>query len=241
MTEPDIIATIGRCHRLADQDGQHRYRSWAHCYTHFQRHVRAKARPDRPEAALQLAFYLASWGMYRGSSFLLQKDYTVHRKAVDALRSRRWAALWATDKHVLERDASLPGEVDRLVQQVRASYEMAYFDSSGDPATVSENGATDTLVTKILLGTAGCCPAYDALFKEGERGLVRPVGFGVKSYGAVMGFVADRRQAFLDAQRRFRMGRTQYPLMKLADMYFWQIGWERDLEEKNSKKKAGGG
>ena len=28
--------------------------------------------------SLQLAFYLASWGMYRGSSFLIQKDYRVH-------------------------------------------------------------------------------------------------------------------------------------------------------------------
>ncbi len=28
--------------------------------------------------ALHLGFYLASWGMYRGSSFLLQKDYKVH-------------------------------------------------------------------------------------------------------------------------------------------------------------------
>lgn len=28
--------------------------------------------------SLQLAFYLASWGMYRGSSFLLQKYYRVH-------------------------------------------------------------------------------------------------------------------------------------------------------------------
>jgi hypothetical protein len=40
---------------------------------------------DRDHAALQLGFYLASWGMYGGSSFLLQYDYTV----IGALSSGR--------------------------------------------------------------------------------------------------------------------------------------------------------
>ncbi len=31
------------------------------------------------QACLQLAFYLARWGMLRGSSFLLFKDYKVHQ------------------------------------------------------------------------------------------------------------------------------------------------------------------
>lgn len=29
--------------------------------------------------SLHLAFYLASWGMLRGSTFLLQKDYLIHK------------------------------------------------------------------------------------------------------------------------------------------------------------------
>jgi hypothetical protein len=33
---------------------------------------------DKDAAALQLGFYLASWGMYRGSSFLLRRWSTVH-------------------------------------------------------------------------------------------------------------------------------------------------------------------
>lgn len=37
--------------------------------------------------ALNLGFYLASWGMYRGSSFLVHKDYTVHEGAVRILAS----------------------------------------------------------------------------------------------------------------------------------------------------------
>lgn len=44
--------------------------------------------------ALQLAFYLTSWGMYRGSSLLLQKDFTVHLPVVKALLSEEFTSLW---------------------------------------------------------------------------------------------------------------------------------------------------
>ena len=58
----------------------HRYLSWEHCYQQFRlvRLERDKKEPDLDYLSLQLAFYLASWGMYRGSSFLLQRDYKVH-------------------------------------------------------------------------------------------------------------------------------------------------------------------
>lgn len=58
-----------------DENG--RYRSWEHCYSHFIK-ARGSQEIDYDYLSLQLAFYLASWGMYRGSSFLLQKDYKVH-------------------------------------------------------------------------------------------------------------------------------------------------------------------
>ena len=58
----------------ANENG--RSRSWEHCYRVF-RDARTDPSPDYDYLSLHLAFYLASWGMYRGSSFLLQKDYKV--------------------------------------------------------------------------------------------------------------------------------------------------------------------
>ena len=43
--------------------------------------------------SLQLAFYLASWGMYRGSSFLLQKDYRVHIPVVREILRNKYDSL----------------------------------------------------------------------------------------------------------------------------------------------------
>ena len=56
----------------------HRFLSWEHCYSFFlnnKENLKDDASIDL--AALNLAFYLASWGMYRGSSFLLQYDYKI--------------------------------------------------------------------------------------------------------------------------------------------------------------------
>ena len=69
-----------------DENG--RYRSWEHCYSHFIK-ARGSQEIDYDYLSLQLAFYLASWGMYRGSSFLLQKDYKVHIPVVKELLNEK--------------------------------------------------------------------------------------------------------------------------------------------------------
>jgi hypothetical protein len=63
----------------------HRYLSWEHCYQYFQEQSQTGILRDRDTAALHLGFYLASWGMYRESSFLLQRDYRVHTHVIDVL------------------------------------------------------------------------------------------------------------------------------------------------------------
>ena len=68
-----IIKAATEFYEELRQDQNGRYRSWEYCYSSF-----GEARTgtiDVDYLSLQLAFYLASWGMYRGSSFLLQKDY----------------------------------------------------------------------------------------------------------------------------------------------------------------------
>src|SRR5271157_828470 len=75
----------------------HRYRSWEHCYGYFHRTTPRDIAADRNQAALQLGFYLASWGMYRGSSFLLQHAYTVHLGVIERLVSPQFSVLWGKD------------------------------------------------------------------------------------------------------------------------------------------------
>ena len=84
LRKAEIAKEILHFHERLLADPYHRFRSWEHCYSYFQ------GRPtDCDLASLHLAFYLASWGMYRGSSFLLQKDYRVHCAVVEELLSSR--------------------------------------------------------------------------------------------------------------------------------------------------------
>ena len=73
-------------------DANGRYRSWEHCYKCFY-DARNNPNCDYDYLSLQLAFYLASWGMYRGSSFLLQKDYRVHIPVVEELLKTQYDCL----------------------------------------------------------------------------------------------------------------------------------------------------
>ena len=71
------------------KDKNGRYRSWEYCYLNFGK-ARKETNPDLDYLSLQLAFYLASWGMYRGSSFLLQKDYKVHIPVIEELLKEKY-------------------------------------------------------------------------------------------------------------------------------------------------------
>ncbi len=73
----DIKSRILSYYGHLESDQSHRYKSWEHCFKYF-----GKKKADKRVACLHLSFYLASWGMYRGSSFLLWKDCFVHHEVV---------------------------------------------------------------------------------------------------------------------------------------------------------------
>ena len=88
-TLDSIINSSKKFYECLNNDENCRYRSWEHCYSHFMR-SRGQKNVDYDYLSLQLSFYLASWGMYRGSSFLLQKDYKVHIPAVKELLNEKY-------------------------------------------------------------------------------------------------------------------------------------------------------
>jgi hypothetical protein len=193
----------------------HRYRSWEHCFQYFHRSTPQAIAMDRDHAALQLGFYLASWGMYRGSSFLLQHAYTAHLSAIDQVVAPRFSILWDQEFGARDEDLNLVPIIDSAIQGVRGSYEPF-------------GNATDTLVTKVILGTFGCLPACDRYFIDGFK----TAGFSYSRLSSkfierILQFSRANLLELREEQTRIeRVGGIRYPLMKLVDMYFWQIGFE---------------
>jgi hypothetical protein len=138
-------------------DEHDRYRSWEHCYRYFRRLGPDGLAADRDHAALQLGFYLASWGMYHGSSFLLQYAYTAHFAAIDQLASPRFSELWGREFGSGVHDSELVPTILEAVAAIRDSYRPFA------PPTEARQ-ASDTLVTKYCLELLDACPpAIDTL------------------------------------------------------------------------------
>lgn len=202
----------------------HRYKSWEHCYSFFKTYNFNDVASD--EACLHLGFYLASWGMYRGSSFILDADYTIYRQIIAVLFEDRYSKLWNLNFSGIGKNSP---QVNLLFQLKDALIKAFRQEIINPDDVTSEAEATDTLVTKILLGTMGCTPAYDRFFRDGcrKQGIKPFTNFTMKSYLRVIKFYQDYKSIFDGLSGRILVNNVPYPVMKLVDMYFWQIGYER--------------
>ena len=205
-------------------DKHARYLSWEHCYGFFQKH---RHQPDEETIdlmCLHLAWYLASWGMLRGSAFLLQKDYRVHHRVVRLLVSEHYA-----DLHDCSAEKMADPETIRRIMELSSCIVEIYREMTTDLGTGEGKIASDTLVTKILLGTMGCAPAYDRYFQAG----LAASGIAVQSYGSnsmqqITNFYLEHLEAFEQLRCEISSGRISYTPMKLVDMCLWQIGFDQE-------------
>jgi len=87
---------------LRDRSPDKRYSSFDYCYNYFhefyeQGNIEAIASSTNVQlSCLQIGFYLASWGMLRGSSFLLQKSVK-HYEQLMSMISRMPKVYWEID------------------------------------------------------------------------------------------------------------------------------------------------
>jgi hypothetical protein len=208
-----ISEHIRTFHEALAKDEHHRYRSWEHCYGFFRRVGPLGIVADPDIAAIQLGFYLASWGMYRPRGFLLRKAYTVHIGAVKCLTMPLFAPLWQTEFGSSDGDAEHVPLIDKAIETIRLAYKPFH--------------ATDTLVTKVLLGTLGCLPAWDRLFLKGlkKSGEFKYSGNNGIFISRILDFCRKNAGELQLEQARIKAeSGVYYPPMKLADMYFWQMG-----------------
>ena len=206
----------------ANENG--RSRSWEHCYRVF-RDARTDPSPDYDYLSLHLAFYLASWGMYRGSSFLLQKDYKVLSPIVEKVLKPEYDCLFGLacadvrNDDVREQLMELSGDIADDFRPIRNEVAGREVASPVSPV----------LITKILMGTLGCVPAYDRFFEEGAKYL----GLEKKSYNEdslleLADIYEEHNDRLEEARRGMRTDDLIYPQMKLLDMGLWQVGFEKD-------------
>ncbi|MEZ7673436.1 hypothetical protein O3684_08710 [Pauljensenia sp. 20925_1_27] len=207
----------------ANENG--RSRSWEHCYRVF-RDARTDSSPDFDYLSLHLAFYLASWGMYRGSSFLLQKDYKVLVPVVEEILKSEYDCLFGVACGDLRED-----EVQDRLEELNI-FIAAHFGPIRDEVAGRKvvSSVSPVLITKILMGTLGCVPAYDRFFQDGVATYkVTTQEYSPGSIRKLVDFYEEHNDRLEEARRGMRTDDLIYPQMKLLDMGFWQVGFEASL------------
>lgn len=134
----------------------HRYLSFDYCYNYFQGNKGKKLKENKELSCLHLGFYLASWGMYRGSSFLLQNNYSIYLDLIDYL-SELDDDCWNIDL-----DFYTDENIERILEIYKGIREKILKE---------EKHKDSTLITKIMLGVFGNIPAFDQFFLKGMKSI----------------------------------------------------------------------
>ncbi len=206
---------------LSDRKHKDRYASFDYCYNYFRSFYKKGKIKDLASkenlqlSCLHLGFYLASWGMLRGSSILLKKSirhYDELLKEISKMDKRLWE---------IDVDSYSEENIKLLIKCKEDIKKILKVNS-------------EILATKIMLGIFGNIPAFDEYFKK---------GFGVssvneKSLKTIKEFYDDNKDAIdsfhiktLDFNTLEDTNIT-YTKAKLIDMYGFMKGYGKDKRNK---------
>ncbi len=199
-----------------------RYTSYDYCYNYFRQ---TDLTNDIEKSCLVLGFYLASWGMLRGSSFLLQKSIKHLEPTIEYI-STLDKSFWNIDV-----DQYTNENIDTILE----IYENIKLK------LVPQNKAHLTLVTKVLLGVFGFVPAFDQYFCYTFRKIYKEqencafTSFNQKSLNCIKDFY-DKNKIEIDRLSAktytldFETGektKLNYTKAKIIDMYGFNYGLKK--------------
>lgn len=206
---------IGESGSDQGRDPDDRLASFDYCYNYFHIFYKEKriselgSEKNLQMSCLQLGFYLASWGMLRGSANLLKRSVRHFRRLIFEV-SKMSPELWEIDVDKYDRDniRTLLNCKNQTITALRSK------DSYRDPS--------DTLTTKVMLGVFGNVLAFDS-------NVVKSFGYGATEANLlkVRRFYDEHKLVFDDIHiptLDFLSGKRTdlyYPKVKLIDMYAW--------------------
>ena len=162
--------------------------------------------------------------MYRGSCFLLQKDYKVLSPIVEKVLKPEYDCLFGlacTDV----RNSDVWKQLKTLYDDIAHDFHPIRKEVAGREVATP---VSPVLITKILMGTLGCVPAYDRFFQDGAKYLgLEHNSYKEKSLRELADFYEAHNDRLEQARRGMRVADLTYPQMKLLDMGFWQVGFEK--------------
>lgn len=248
ITVDDILECGKKFYTIEASETVTRYRSWKYCHdlfvkVHNDLKINNKKIDDvddetKDKLCLYLSYYLASWGMNR-NSFLLWVDYKVHADIIKIIFDEDYFSLW--DMEVTNCNEK---KLNKLIEKVKSKYEekkKSVYEGLNQVMTKNknlDNGVTDTLISKVLLGTLACVPAYDTYFKIGIKYALKPNKLEKFNSNSIKKLADDKKikEVLKKIPDYIDKPYCDYPHMKLLDSCFWQLGYYIDCILKNKNK-----
>jgi hypothetical protein len=206
----------------SDSKPNDRYTSFDYCYNYF---LETKdLTKDIEKSCLVLGFYLASWGMLRGSSFLLQKSAKHYQSTIEYISTLE-KSVWKIDADNYTEDN---------IEIILNIYENV-------KKRLIKTGNSDlTLVTKILLGVFGFIPAFDQYFCNTFREIFADKNCGfravnLKSLNCIKDFYEQNKieidklskETFTTDFKSETKTLNNYTTAKIIDMYGFTVGLKK--------------
>jgi hypothetical protein len=198
---------------------QHRYASFDYCYRYFRTTSSKELLQNLEQSCLALGFYLASWGMFRGKSNLLQCSARHYVPIIEYVAEQP-PNTWELDICTCDLDG---------IEKLRDIYRNIRS------RVASEDVAHLTLVTKIMLGVFGTVPAFDRYFGDAFRAFSPSAKFRTFGKGSLLtlqDFYCENRPAIEDAAATYTVlsfhgdsePKLNYTRAKVLDMYGFTLG-----------------
>ncbi|MCB0737566.1 MAG: hypothetical protein KDC92_08640 [Bacteroidetes bacterium] len=216
--ENSIETIVNRHINKVKANPYHRARSWDFCFKAFESNAISS------ELRLQLVSYLASYGMYRGSSGLLFTNDKSLEGVIELICSKEFYHLRC--KSSSEIKSSAINDIFKLKEKLAKHLKSIKYLKNGKQKAISP---TDTLLSKVLLGTLGCTPAYDRFLKKGLKKLAIKQTFNKGSLKEIIDFATCNSKSIKNCQDLLQQTFGIYvPVMRVVDIYLVELEDEND-------------
>ena len=214
-----------------------RYSAYDFCYNYFNdfplhKKTEIASSENMTISCLHLGMFLATWGMYR-NSFLQRNSFKIYEPLIKKIAEEK--RLWGIDVVNYKQDGNIKYILDfrkKLITKIES-------------LEIEGSSATDTLITKIMMGVFGCVPAYDELFTA----TLHNKSLGDDSLKEIYGFYCKHKDKLDDKQKQFKTVNVNgnftdhtYSKAKLIDLIAFRIRQKEILKgrikDKSNNKKV---
>ena len=212
-TAATIATNIGAYMSDYSSSPYSRYRSYDYCHEVFVKNRGNAANPATVDyLALNLYMFLASWGMVARGRLMMTRNYKFLVDAVKIVCDEKYD--WLVDVDVYASTFNCSKYIDDLMA-LKQQLGSVLFQGTGYKYT-------DTLLTKILLATLGCVPAYDTNVKKAMRQIGIVASFSRGGLESLLNFAKSHQSAITAEMAKYhRTTLVPYSVMKYIDMALW--------------------